>query len=216
MSRHRKRIGRRALLATAAVAAGAVLVPMTVRTATADTAHRAHDARTAITMGSADATGTAGTAFGAERSPVRALERAAHPLRTTEPGGSTADLRALSAMVGDAEVVGLGEATHGSHEFFTMKQRVFRHLVETKGFTTFALEMSWSGGLRIDDYLQTGEGDARRLAEEVFANSPGSAPSSSISSSGCATTTATIPTAPSTSWGTTSAPRRSTTRSSAG
>ncbi|MFJ8372162.1 erythromycin esterase family protein [Streptomyces sp. NPDC094461] len=172
MSRHRKRIGRRALLATAAVAAGAVLVPMTVRTATADTAHRAHDARTAITMGSADSTGTAGTAFGAERSPVRALERAAHPLRTTEPGGSTADLRALSSMVGDAEVVGLGEATHGSHEFFTMKQRVFRHLVETKGFTTFALEMSWSGGLRIDDYLQTGEGDARRLAEEVFANSP--------------------------------------------
>ncbi|MCE0446363.1 hypothetical protein LT493_21520 [Streptomyces tricolor] len=34
------------------------------------------------------------------------LERAAHPLRSTDPGGSTADLRALGAMVGGANVVG--------------------------------------------------------------------------------------------------------------
>ncbi|WP_405716184.1 MULTISPECIES: erythromycin esterase family protein [unclassified Streptomyces] len=153
MAEHRKRISRRALLATAVVAAGAVLVPAAVQAATA---------------GSADTTGTPG----GKQSPVHALERAAHPLRSTEPGGNTADLRALSAMVGDAKVVGLGEATHGSHEFFTMKERVFRHLVEKKGFTTFALELSWSGGLQVDDYLQTGKGDARKLAKEVFANSP--------------------------------------------
>ncbi|BFV61185.1 erythromycin esterase family protein [Kitasatospora sp. CMC57] len=108
-----------------------------------------------------------------KQDPVRALERAAHPLRTTEPGGNTADLRALSAMVGDAKVVGLGEATHGSHEFFTMKERVFRHLVEDKGFTTFALELSWSAGLQIDDYLQTGKGgDARSVAKQTLTDSP--------------------------------------------
>lgn len=103
---------------------------------------------------------------------VRSLERAAHPLRSTEPGGRTADLRALSAMVGDAKVVGLGEATHGSHEFFAMKERVFRHLVEERGFTTFALEMSWSAGVRIDEYLQGGDGDPRRIAKETLAGSP--------------------------------------------
>lgn len=75
-------------------------------------------------------------------------------------------------MIGDAKVVGLGEATHGSHEFFTMKERVFRHLVEKKGFTTFALELSWSAGLQIDDYLQTGKGDARKIAKETLTNSP--------------------------------------------
>ncbi|WP_223198422.1 erythromycin esterase family protein [Solihabitans fulvus] len=75
-------------------------------------------------------------------------------------------------MIGDAKVVGLGEATHGSHEFFTMKQRVFRYLVEDKGFTTFALELSWSAGLRIDEYLQTGNGDARTIANETLTNSP--------------------------------------------
>ncbi|MDH6708490.1 erythromycin esterase [Kitasatospora sp. MAA19] len=103
---------------------------------------------------------------------VRALERAAHPLRSTEPGGRTDDLRALGAMIGDAKVVGLGEATHGSHEFFAMKERVFRYLVQEKGFTTFALEMSWSAGLRIDAYLQGGEGDPRRIVEETMAHSP--------------------------------------------
>nr|WP_250760660.1 erythromycin esterase family protein [Streptomyces sp. MSC1_001] len=103
---------------------------------------------------------------------VRSLERSAHPLRSTEPGGRTEDLRALGAMVGDAKVVGLGEATHGSHEFFTMKERVFRHLVEERDFTTFALEMSWSAGLRIDEYVQGGPGDAWTIAKETLAGSP--------------------------------------------
>lgn len=77
-------------------------------------------------------------------------------------------------MVADAKVVGVGEATHGSHEFFALKDRVFRYLVEQKGFTTFALEISWSAGLRIDDYLQRGDGDrdARQVVHEVMAGSP--------------------------------------------
>ncbi|WP_406153891.1 erythromycin esterase family protein [Streptomyces sp. NBC_01023] len=104
--------------------------------------------------------------------PVRALDRIGHPLQSAEPGTGTADLRALGAMVGDAKVVGLGEATHGSHEFFALKDRVFRYLVEQKGFTTFGLEMSWSAGLRIDDYLQHGKGDARQVVHETMAGSP--------------------------------------------
>ncbi|MDX2564447.1 erythromycin esterase family protein [Streptomyces sp. TX20-6-3] len=150
MAPHKKRISRPRLLVAVAIAAGAVLTPVAVKAAGVDTVPTAR-----------------GT-----QNPVHALERAAHPLRTTEPGGSTADLRALSAMIGDAKVVGLGEATHGSHEFFTMKERVFRHLVEKQGFTTFALELSWSAGLQIDDYLQTGRGDAREIAAQTLANSP--------------------------------------------
>ncbi|MFJ4652916.1 erythromycin esterase family protein [Nocardia sp. NPDC088792] len=103
---------------------------------------------------------------------VSALAQAAHPLRSTEPGADTGDLRELGAMAGEATVVGLGEATHGSHEFFTMKQRVFRYLVQEKGFTTFALELSWSAGLEIDDYLQTGKGDARTVAKDTLTGSP--------------------------------------------
>ncbi|MEU4550142.1 erythromycin esterase family protein [Nonomuraea dietziae] len=126
---------------------GAVLAPVAAQAALADTAS-------------------------GKQNPVGALEQAAHPLRSTEPGSNTADLRALGTMIGDAKVVGLGEATHGSHEFFAMKERVFRYLVKEKGFTTFALELSWAAGLQIDDYLQTGKGDARKIAKDALANSP--------------------------------------------
>ncbi|WP_330328519.1 erythromycin esterase family protein [Streptomyces sp. NBC_00536] len=156
MSAYQQTIGRRGLLAaTAGLAATALLAPAA-----------------AAATGTGTATGPATAADGGQAAAIRALERAAQPLRSTEPGGRTTDLRALSAMIGDAQVVGLGEATHGSHEFFAMKERVFRHLVEEQGFTTFALEMSWTAGLRIDEYLQGGAGDARRIAGETLAGSP--------------------------------------------
>nr|BFD87201.1 hypothetical protein StreXyl84_66020 [Streptomyces sp. Xyl84] len=153
MQEHRKPIGRRELLAlTAALATTAVAAPA------------ASAAPAPPFVPGALPASPAGV--------VRSLERAAHPLRSTEPGGPAADLRSLGAMVTDAKVVGLGEATHGSHEFFAMKHRVFQHLVEERDFTTFALEMSWSAGLRIDEYLQGGPGDPRRIARETLAGSP--------------------------------------------
>ncbi|GHF59479.1 hypothetical protein GCM10010218_46260 [Streptomyces mashuensis] len=100
--------------------------------------------------------------------PVTALAGAAHPLRTADPAGDLDDLRPLGAMVGDATVVGVGEATHSSHEFFTGKHRLLRHLVEEKGFSTFALEVPWTTGLRLDAYVTRGEGDPEQIMAEEF------------------------------------------------
>jgi erythromycin esterase len=110
----------------------------------------------------------AAVAVSTDHTVVGALEREAHPLRTVEPGGDSTDLRALDRMIGPARVVGLGEATHSSHDFFALKDRVFRHLVEEKGFRTFALEGSWSTGLRLNDYVLYGKGDPRRIMSEEF------------------------------------------------
>lgn len=126
---------------------------------------------TAVGAGTLTVPGTAQAAPRAD-DPVRAIERAAHPLRATGPGGPTKDLRPLGRMVGDAKVVGLGEATHGTHEFFTMKDRLFRHLVQEKGFRTFALEVSWTTGLRFDAYVRGGEGDVRELARRELVKTP--------------------------------------------
>jgi erythromycin esterase len=104
----------------------------------------------------------------AEDPVVSALERAAEPLRGTEPGGTLDDLRPLGRAVGAATVVGMGEATHGSHEFITMKHRAFRFLVRERGFRTFGLEASWSTGVRLDDYVVRGKGDPRRIMREDF------------------------------------------------
>ncbi|WP_435846868.1 erythromycin esterase family protein, partial [Streptomyces fradiae] len=99
---------------------------------------------------------------------VALLEGAATPLRATEPGADPGDLRPLGRAVGDASVVGMGEATHGSHEFPATKDRVFRHLVREHGFRTFALEAAWSTGVLLDAYVRYGEGDPRRIMREDF------------------------------------------------
>ncbi|MGI3198688.1 erythromycin esterase family protein [Streptomyces sp. GLT-R25] len=99
---------------------------------------------------------------------VDAIERSAHTLRSTEPEGSLGDLDVLGRMVKDAEVVGLGEASHGSQDFFRMKHRVFRYLVEQKGFRTFSLELAWSSGLRLNDYVLNGKGNLKDIANEEF------------------------------------------------
>ncbi|WP_206050875.1 erythromycin esterase family protein [Nocardioides speluncae] len=99
---------------------------------------------------------------------VQQIERRAHPLRSVEPGGPAGDLRPFGRMVDDATVVGVGEATHGSHEFFALKDRVLRYLVRAKGFRTFALEAPWSTGLKLDHYVQTGEGDPHAIMRAEF------------------------------------------------
>ncbi|MFI7059788.1 erythromycin esterase family protein [Kribbella sp. NPDC050124] len=100
--------------------------------------------------------------------PIPALTRAAHPLISTEPSSNAWDLRPLTRMVGTAKVVGVGEATHNSHEFFTLKHRIFRTLVEQKGFTAFVLEASWSTGLELDRYVVSGVGDPREIMRREF------------------------------------------------
>ncbi|MFI5673030.1 erythromycin esterase family protein [Streptomyces sp. NPDC051704] len=154
-----KRFGRRVALAAAMVVAATLLVPVAAVAAPAGASGPA-------------AVAGAGPAAAQRSAVVRALEGVAQPLRTTEARGGTADLRALGAMIGDAKVVGLGEATHGSHEFFAMKQRVLRYLVEEKGFTAFALEASWSSGLQIDAYVQGGPGEARQVVKDALGGSP--------------------------------------------
>jgi len=94
---------------------------------------------------------------------VRELAREAHPL-----GGGDTGQAALAKAVGDARVVGFGEATHSSRDFFTAKRRTFAYLVRHKGFRTFALEGSWSTGLLLNDYVLHGRGDPKAIMAREF------------------------------------------------
>lgn len=82
---------------------------------------------------------------------------------TTDPGSGLEDLDWLRGMVGDARVVGLGEATHGTREFFTMKHRLVEYLVTRMGFDVFALEASMPHAEAIDTYVLGEPGDAAGL-----------------------------------------------------
>ena len=92
-----------------------------------------------------------------------ALAKVAVPLATDDPESDDADLRPLLPLLAHRRVVGLGEVTHGSREFFRLKDRLLRFLVERAGFTTFALEISPASGALMNNYVKRGEGDPREI-----------------------------------------------------
>jgi len=75
---------------------------------------------------------------------LRSLHDEAIPL-----DGGAADYDALIERVGDASIVLLGEATHGSHEFYRERARITRRLIEEKGFRAVAAEADWPDAYRV-------------------------------------------------------------------
>jgi len=72
--------------------------------------------------------------------------------RFATPQGAA--LEGLLRRVGDARVVLLGEATHGSSEFYSMRERITRELIVRKGFSFVAIEGDWPDAARIDHYVR--------------------------------------------------------------
>jgi erythromycin esterase len=90
------------------------------------------------------------------------------PLRTAAPEQGIDDLAGLDPTFAAATVVGLGEATHGTREFFQLKHRMLEYLVERHGFTIFGIEASRSECRAIDRYVQTGEGDPKAAIKGIY------------------------------------------------
>jgi erythromycin esterase-like protein len=67
------------------------------------------------------------------------------------------DLEPLLTRIGDARVVLLGEATHGTSEFYRMRERISRELIERRGFSFIAIEGDWPDAARVDHYVRHAE-----------------------------------------------------------
>ncbi len=65
-----------------------------------------------------------------------------------------ADIDALVERAGEAKIVLLGEASHGTSEFYRMRARITRRLIEEKGFSIVALEADWPDAARIDHHVR--------------------------------------------------------------
>ena len=87
---------------------------------------------------------------------------------TDRAGSGFDDLAPLKAAVGDARVVALGEATHGTAEFFRMKHRLTEFLASEMGFTVFAIEASMPEAFRVNDYVLRGKGDPKALLSGMY------------------------------------------------
>ncbi|TWH94938.1 protein-L-isoaspartate(D-aspartate) O-methyltransferase [Bradyrhizobium daqingense] len=104
-------------------------------------------------------------ARGETRAPVRRAFRPVAPDEETLvrnladaaesfPSIEAADLGPLMERIGSARIVLLGEATHGTSEFYRMRERITRDLIVKKGFRFVAIEGDWPDAARVDHYVR--------------------------------------------------------------
>jgi erythromycin esterase-like protein len=82
------------------------------------------------------------------------VREAAHALT-----GSATDYDPLFELIGDARFVLLGEASHGTHEFYRERARITQRLIRDRGFNAIAVEADWPDAYRVNRYVQGDNSD---------------------------------------------------------
>jgi len=86
---------------------------------------------------------------------IKAIDAAAQPL-----AGTGSDYDGLLDLIGNARFVLLGEATHGTHEFYAERARITQRLIRDKGFAAVAVEADWPDAYRLNCYVRSEGRDA--------------------------------------------------------
>ncbi len=82
--------------------------------------------------------------------------------------GATQDYDPLMELIGDAQFVLLGEASHGTHEFYRERAEITRRLIEEKGFSAVAIEGDRANTDRVNRYIHRSSADSS--AEQALAD----------------------------------------------
>jgi erythromycin esterase-like protein len=77
--------------------------------------------------------------------------------------GARTDHDPLLALIGDARFALLGEASHGTHEFYRTRAEITKRLIAEKGFTAVAVEADWPDAYRINRYVRGASDDAEAV-----------------------------------------------------
>ena len=101
------------------------------------------------------------------QAPAAWLWQNAYPLAATALPAPDYDLEPLRRMIGDAQIIGLGDGTHGTHEFYTSKLRIIDFLVRKMNVDVIAFEAPFTLFNQLDEYVQSGTGDPRALLIEA-------------------------------------------------
>ena len=80
--------------------------------------------------------------------------------------GRAEDYDGLLDLIGDSRFVLLGEASHGTHEFYRERARITRRLIEEKGFSAVAVEADWPDAYRVNRWVR-GLGQDRNALEAL-------------------------------------------------
>ncbi|GAB3157250.1 erythromycin esterase family protein [Amycolatopsis stemonae] len=82
----------------------------------------------------------------------------------------------VAELIGDAEVVAIGENNHHIREFGALRDRLLRHLVTERGFTVLGFEGGFPEGHLVDAWLRGGPGEVADIAREGFTFGLGDSP----------------------------------------
>src|SRR5215208_4998642 len=88
------------------------------------------------------------------REVINKISKSSYPLHHKN------DLQPLFDRIGDARIVMLGEASHGTHEFYTWRSFISKKLIEEKGFNFIAVEGDWPDCYRVDRFVKGYPGSA--------------------------------------------------------
>ena len=88
------------------------------------------------------------------------LNKVIIPITTISPDSNFTDLEKLIPLLKDKQIIGLGEATHGTHEFFVYKHRLTKFLASNLNFKTFIIEADFAGSQTMNEYVLYGKGDS--------------------------------------------------------
>ena len=84
-----------------------------------------------------------------DRVVVDAIRRAAHFLH-----GEASDFDPLLQKAAESRLVLIGEATHGTHEFYRLRAQITKRLIAEKGFNAVAVEADWPDAYRVNQYVK--------------------------------------------------------------
>ena len=86
------------------------------------------------------------------------LRQSAYPLT-----GKATDYNPLMKAIGNARFVLIGEASHGTHEFYRERAEITKRLIKEKGFTAVAVEADWPDAYRVNRYVRGKSEDVKSI-----------------------------------------------------
>ncbi|MEM8586186.1 MAG: erythromycin esterase family protein, partial [Bacteroidota bacterium] len=105
----------------------------------------------------------------AEQDIIGALDAGeANPFEWQDGSAQDAQFSPLVEYLGEKPIVGMGEATHGTAEFYRLKNQLFRLLVTEAGFKAIVFEIPWGNALVVNDYVLNDIGTAESVVGQTY------------------------------------------------
>lgn len=107
------------------------------------------------------------TAYSQNNQLITSITSASIEIENSNPESAFIDNPELKNVFQNVKIFGFGEATHGTKEFFDLKHKFFKYLVNNYNLKIFAIEANFGDCLAINSYIRKGEGNPKELLSKI-------------------------------------------------